>query len=49
MREKRPDTEFLLVRFQSEYRKIKTKKKNSVFGHYQLSGVLRAITEKYQV
>ena len=33
LREKCPNTEFFLVRIQSEYRKIKTRK-NSVFVHF---------------
>ena len=33
MREKKPNTEFLLVRIQSKYRKIRTRK-NSVFGNF---------------
>ena len=33
MREKKPNTEFFLVRIQSKYRKIRTRK-NYVFGHF---------------
>ena len=33
LREKCPNTEYFLVRIQSQYRKIRTRK-NSVFGHF---------------
>ena len=33
LREKCPNTDFFLVRFQSKYGKIRTRK-NSVFGHF---------------
>ena len=37
LREKCPNTEFFLVRIQSEYRKIRIRK-NSAFGHFSRSG-----------
>ena len=43
-REKCPNAEFFLVRIQSEYRKIWTKK-NSVFGHFSCSVLLENIDE----
>ena len=42
--EKCPNMEFFLVRIQSEYRKIWTKK-NSVFGHFSRSVLLENIDE----
>ena len=42
--EKCPNTEFFLVRIQSEYRKIWTKK-NSVSGHFSCSVLLENIDE----
>ena len=42
--EKCPNTEFFLVRIQSEYRKIWTKK-NSVFGHFLRRVLLENIDE----
>ena len=39
-----PNMEFFLVRIQSEYRKIWTKK-NSVFGHFSRSVLLENIDE----